>query len=134
MSGGIEAMTGNRPQPNKARSRRTSQTRRRSSGIWLGLIGSICLVTGGIVLVTNANDPDSHTQTASVDPRGTGTIVIQKEHSRCGISKFDNYSGRTIDDVVHCANSDTAADGSSAPIGTIHRLDAISKSFFGKTQ
>jgi hypothetical protein len=62
----------------------------------------------------------------------SGTIVLESGNNRCELSRFDNDSGRTIDDTERCDNN-VALDAHGVPIptGTVHRLDAISKSFFG---
>lgn len=47
--------------------------------------------------------------------------------------KFDNRTGRTIENERHCENTTTLdAQGIPVPEGTIHRLDSISKSFLGE--
>jgi hypothetical protein len=62
----------------------------------------------------------------------SGIIVLETDHNRCVLSKFDNDNGRTIDDTERCNNT-MPLDGHGVPVptGTIHRLDAISKSFSG---
>jgi hypothetical protein len=46
--------------------------------------------------------------------------------------KFDNTDGRLIENLKPC-EKDLRFDerGRAMPMGTVHRLDAISKSFFG---
>jgi hypothetical protein len=62
-----------------------------------------------------------------------GTIILQRDDGRCEQIKFDNDSGRTIKDTVPCENKIVLdAHGVPVPQGTVHRLDAISKSFFGR--
>jgi hypothetical protein len=68
----------------------------------------------------------------SVDPAAdrTGIVVEQGDEGRCELMKFNNDDGRVIDNVRHCEkNSILDARGVPVPVGTIHRLDAISKSF-----
>jgi hypothetical protein len=46
--------------------------------------------------------------------------------------KFDNDSGRTIDNIKRCEDNVVLdAKNIPVPVGTLHRLDAISKSFSG---
>jgi hypothetical protein len=63
----------------------------------------------------------------------TGTIVLQTDRNQCESMTFDNDSGRTIENLKPCANNvvrDTR--GNPVPLGTLHTLDAISKSFAGR--
>ena len=47
--------------------------------------------------------------------------------------KFDNDNGRTIEQFKPCDNAGILdANGVPVPVGTIRRLDAISKSFSGR--
>ena len=61
----------------------------------------------------------------------TGTIVMQTDENRCEFRKFDNDSGRMIVESVERCNNTVILDqhGVPVPLGTIHRLDAIGKSF-----
>lgn len=69
-----------------------------------------------------ADRPQSH----------VGTITQQIGDQQCLIAKFDNDTGRTIEDATHCEkNVVLDAKGVPIPMGTVHRLDSISKSFLG---
>jgi len=57
----------------------------------------------------------------------TGTIVVRTSPDHCQQFEFDNDSGLIRRDTRPCKVE--ASEGGSAPIGTIRRLDAISKSF-----
>lgn len=62
-----------------------------------------------------------------------GIIVQQLDGDRCKQTKFDNDSGRTIENLAPCDNEVFLdAHGIPVPQGTVHRLDAISKSFLGR--
>jgi hypothetical protein len=62
----------------------------------------------------------------------TGKIVLQTDPDQCAHMKFDNTDGRLIENLKPC-EKDIRFDarGRAMPMGTVHRLDAISKSFFG---
>ncbi|MGB6542410.1 MAG: hypothetical protein WBF03_16255 [Xanthobacteraceae bacterium] len=62
----------------------------------------------------------------------TGKIVLQTDPDQCAQMKFDNTDGRLIENLKPC-EKDLRFDerGRAMPMGTVHRLDAISKSFFG---
>ena len=62
----------------------------------------------------------------------TGTISLQTEPDHCEQAKFDNVTGR-ITEPEPC--DDQIVVGSRripAPVGTLHRLEAIRKSFSGR--
>ena len=62
----------------------------------------------------------------------TGKIVLQTNPDQCELMKFDNDTGRVIEDLKPCDNNVILDEhGRPLPMGTIHRLDAISRSFFG---
>jgi hypothetical protein len=64
------------------------------------------------------------------EPVPTGTIP-ENDAEFCKRLKFDD-SGRVFQDVVPCDQSGPRdARGQPVPVGTMHRLDAISKSFGG---
>lgn len=69
-------------------------------------------------------------QSAIADAARTGTIEISAMGDRCRRMKFDNDDGRVIENFKPCDNvSILDANGVQVPVGTIRRLDAISKSF-----
>src|SRR5579863_1065740 len=62
--------------------------------------------------------------------RRTGKIVLQTNPKQCVQMKFDNTSGRFVSGLKPCDEEVTFdKQAQQIPIGTIHRLDAISKSF-----
>lgn len=66
---------------------------------------------------------------------GIGTVVRQTNREQCELVKFDNYTGRTIENSGHCENMVVQdARGVPIPLGTIHRLDSISRSFLGNNR
>ena len=78
--------------------------------------------------------PGSHedAQAANTPDVGVGSISQQTDKGRCELVKFDNYTRRTIEYSQHCeTNIVRDAHGLPVPVGTVHRLDSISKSFLG---
>lgn len=71
-------------------------------------------------------------QVSAVDQ--TGIIARQVGNQECALARFDNATGRT-NGASGCTNGVVFdAHGIPVPVGTIHRLDAISKSFSGGCQ
>ena len=67
------------------------------------------------------------------DESRTGKIVLQTNPDQCELMKFDNDTGRVIEGLKPCDNNVILDEhGRPLPMGTIHRLDAISRSFFGR--
>jgi hypothetical protein len=76
--------------------------------------------------------PHEDVQAASSSDMGVGSISQQTDKGRCELVKFDNYSGRTIELSKRCeTNVVRDAHGIPVPVGTVRRLDSISKSFLG---
>jgi hypothetical protein len=76
--------------------------------------------------------PREDVQAANSSDMGVGSISQQTDKGRCELVKFDNYSGRTIEYSKHCeTNVVQDAHGIPVPVGTVRRLDSISKSFLG---
>jgi len=61
-----------------------------------------------------------------------GTIVIHSGDDGCEQIKFDNKTETTVNSRSPCPKQVLDAHGVPVPQGTVHRLDAISKSFFGR--
>ena len=67
------------------------------------------------------------------DESRTGKIILQTNPDQCAEMKFDNANGQFADDLKPCDNQIKFDEhGRPIPMGTIHRLDAISRSFFGR--
>jgi hypothetical protein len=76
--------------------------------------------------------PISHKDTGNSSDVGVGSISQQTDKGRCELMKFDNYSGRTVENSTHRETTIVRdARGVPVPVGTVHRLDSISKSFLG---
>jgi hypothetical protein len=74
----------------------------------------------------------SQMQPANSQEVRTGTIELQRDQGQCELLKFDNDTGRTIEDSKRC-HSDVTLDAHGVPIPmeTVHRLDSIIRSFLG---
>lgn len=99
---------------------------------WITLL-SLSTVAGAAVLVGflpalfSGRSSIAATDSASVP---TGTIA-ESDREFCKRLTFDD-SGRAFRDVVPCDGESTRdARGQPVAVGTMHRLDAISKSFSG---
>jgi hypothetical protein len=68
--------------------------------------------------------------TADADDSQIGTVTLQTGEDECELMKFNNETGRTIQSETRC-HKDVTVDAHDVPIptGTVHRLDAISRSF-----
>lgn len=101
-------------------------------------IGVTCSVIAAIIAVAIATDPlkllqflarpDRSAQAASTEEQRTGRIVLQIDPNQCRQMKFDNVTGQIGTTSAPC-ESVLDSRGMPVPLGTLHRLDAISKSF-----
>jgi hypothetical protein len=79
----------------------------------------------------------SPVSTADANPHQarTASVMVQTGQMECEVLRFDNDSGRTTTGSGLCESGVTLdAHGVPVPTGTIHRLDAISRSFSGSGQ
>jgi hypothetical protein len=124
----------------RAQPRSIAQRRRRKR--WNTLIVGcgmllVAVVTTVLVIAAQAlisTQPSRAPHIASAAPNGdvqTARITKDFGGKDCSQEFFNNQTGRTTRSPQPCEA--TALDGNGAPIplGTIHRLDAISKSFPG---
>jgi hypothetical protein len=121
----------------RAQSRR-AQERRRALVVGCGILFVVGL---GLALVMIAELPRSphltnSSQTASEAPDnnlGSAKVTIDSaDGNGCRQQAFDNQTGRMTRSQQPCDTTIRDSNGVSQPQGTIHRLDAISKSFSGK--
>ena len=104
-------------------------------------IGSACVCAMIIALGVTANTTlpwlanvisSKQPQPVDVQEMRIGTIEVQTGQDQCGLLKFDNETGRTINESKSChGNVALDAHGVPIPMGTVHRLDSISRSFLG---
>lgn len=117
-------------------------SRRRSSrGRRHVFIGSACVCAVIIALGVTANTTlpwlanvisSEQPQPVDVQEMRIGTIEVQTAQDQCDLLKFDNDTGRTINEFKSChGNVALDAHGVPVPAGTVHRLNSISKSFLG---
>jgi hypothetical protein len=125
--------------PSAKTMRRRIQRRRKH---WAITIGCFCMLAVFISLAMTTDvttvwffHASSEGQKQSADAEAgarTGTVMLQTDENRCEVLKFDNDSGRAVDRARRCDKNVTFdARGVPVPLGTVHRLDAISKSFLG---
>ena len=82
-----------------------------------------------------SSDGQGDGRSANLQDVTVGAIVLQTDDQRCQRMTFDNSTGRALDAFKPCENLERRdASGVPVPMGTMHRLDAISKSFAGKSQ
>jgi hypothetical protein len=113
----------------------------RSGGRWLALVGSTCVCAAIIILAVMSkatllwfSDAPSNIQMQSGEPRDVriGTVELQTGQGQCDLLKFDNDTGRTIEGSKRCHSGvPLDANGLPVPMGTVHRLGSIRKSFLG---
>ena len=94
-------------------------------------------ITAAVVLVILAALPKLGQPTASM-PAGmsdndlrTARITRDLDGNGCAQQVFDNQTGRMTSTPQPCPPMVYDSNGFPVPIGTIHRLDSISKSFSG---
>jgi len=92
----------------------------------IGFVG--VLGTGLFVLRPHPASQDVTSSTETVD-HGIGSVIVQSATEQCELIKFDNYSGRVVETGRHCENTVPVDTKDIRPLGTVRRLDAISKSF-----
>jgi hypothetical protein len=81
-----------------------------------------------------SRSPSRAPQVASAAPDGdlrTARITKDFGGKDCSQETFNNQTGRTIRSAHACEPTVLDGNGAPVPLGTIHRLDAISKSFPG---
>lgn len=105
--------------------------------VWYAL-GITFFVIATIVSVAIAANPlglfhflpqaDQSTEGAGRADQRAGRIILQISPDQCRQMEFDNVTGQIGGKSAPC---ETAVDshGAPLPLGTLHRLDAISKSF-----
>jgi hypothetical protein len=78
-------------------------------------------VTALVPVTTTTSELDLRTAKITQDLVGKG----------CSQQVFDNQTGRMRQSQLPCEATTFDSNGIPVPVGTIHRLDAISKSFSG---
>ena len=112
-----------------------AQERRRAE-----LVGGAMLIfaIGAAVLVIAAARPKLGQPNASMPPGisdndlRTARITRDIDGKGCAQQAFDNQTGRMTSSPQPCQTTVYDDNGVPVPVGTIHRLDSISKSFTGR--
>ena len=127
----VSSHTKLRVKPGAAPAARHGQQRRRSWIILLslGTAAGAAVLVGFLPALFSGRSSITATESAS-EAVPTGAIA-ESDREFCQRLRFDD-SGRAVRDVVPCDGESTRdARGRPVAVGTMHRLDAISKSFSG---
>jgi hypothetical protein len=112
----------------------------RRRGVLIISCGLLLAAALTVVVVVAAESPISlHASksppTASAMPDNdlrTAKITRSSDGTECWQTIFDNQTGRMTRSRQPCEATAYDSNGAPVPLGTIHRLDAISKSFSGR--
>jgi hypothetical protein len=91
---------------------------------------SLAIRTGHPVTIRSFESFEAASASRDGDLR-TAKITNNSGDGGCWQQSFDNQTGRMTRSPKPCENTVYDASGTPVPVGTIHRLDAISKSFPG---
>jgi len=96
-----------------------------------GALGAVAVIAAGSpISLHSSRVAPTATATPDVDLR-TAKITNASDGKGCWQQVFDNQTGRMTRSQEPCETITYDSNGAPVPIGTIHRLDAISKSFPG---
>lgn len=97
-----------------------------------GILGLAIWLAIGVASPTISPRPAQQPPTSSSHAeRRTGNIVFELAANRCRQIVFDNDTGHSIETNGPCA--EMVGNDKGTPMGTVRRLDAISKSFLKTT-
>jgi hypothetical protein len=102
-------------------------------GCMLGLGGMITAVV--VVVASPKTAIGTNSPPAAAAPENelrTAKITTNSDGNGCWQRVFDNQTGRMLRSQKPCEAAAYDVNGAPAPLGTIHRLDAISKSFINR--
>jgi len=116
---------------------RRTQERRHAMIIGGGVILLVAASVVAVVIRSSVSDHGVNAQqpaTAMVDNDVRTGQITNYSNGTCRRKTFDNQTGRMALSQQSCDEPPTIYDshGVQVPIGTIHRLDTISKSFSGQ--
>ena len=113
-----------------------SQERRRAAVIVCVMLLATALTAGTVIALQSliSAHMTRSLQTATAMPDGDRTAKITRDVNgkECSQEIFDNQTGRMTKSQQPCGATALDSNGMPVPLGTIHRLDAISKSFSGR--
>jgi hypothetical protein len=125
-----------RPIGTQARSRSAAQAKQERRRAFIISCGMLLVGAIAVAMVT-ANAPKAVSNSPAFAPatpdNDLRTAKITKNSDRDGCSQeiFDNQTGRMNRSSQPCEATVYDSHGAPVPVGTIHRLEAISKSFAG---
>jgi hypothetical protein len=124
--------TGAMPGPTRSSARR-AQERRRALIIIIGCGMLLVAIPAAAVMIVAKSPPLSNPAPATIampdsDVR-VARITKDLDGKGCSQQTFDNQTGRMVRSARPCDATTYDSNGAPVPVGTIHRLDAISKSF-----
>ena len=97
-----------------------------------GMFLIVLVAAGGLLMLAHERNvwfADRRATEAVVQHR-TANIVLNEGTKDCQLKSFDNTTGRISDAHKPCPDETTSDIGRNpAPQGTLHTMDAISKSF-----
>jgi len=103
------------------------------------IVGSCAAVAAivGLAVLSNLFSTfaatNSRTSASVQEDVRIGHVILWANRHQCKKLKFDNTNGRFRDDPSPRENEILVGNnGVAAPVGTVRRLDAISKSFLGR--
>jgi hypothetical protein len=135
---GPESSGGSKPPP-IARTSATQRTQeRRRALIITGGMFLVAAATAAVVIagetpasIRSSNPARTAAAMPDVDLRNA-RITNDSDGKGCWQQIFDNQTGRMVRTPQPCDATVYDSKGAPVPVGTIHRLDAISKSFPGR--
>jgi hypothetical protein len=101
-------------------------------------VGSMLALIIALIMTPNVTTAWFHSPTFNRDTESTdtgetriGTIAVQMGDEQCALVRFNNDTGQIVK-TNHCKKSVVLdSNGVPVPMGSVHRLDSISKSFLG---
>lgn len=126
----------------QTRSAKSGEKERRPSRlptrqVWYALATTLSVIATIVCVAIATNplgffefqaQPDRPTDGDGVGDQRAGRIVLQIDPDQCRQMKFDNVTGQIGEKSTPCEPV-LDSHGVPVPLGTLHRLDAISKSF-----
>jgi hypothetical protein len=115
----------------------STQERRRGLIVGCSMLFVAALIAVAVVVATGspksvtARNAALVTITTSEPDLRTAKITQDLDGKGCSQQVFDNQTGRMRQSQLPCDATTFDSNGVPVPVGTIHRLDAISKSFSG---
>jgi hypothetical protein len=119
-------------EPVKARP--SARVRKHNKALFLGVL--IVMIAGAAVAVTLASQrsavPVAANTLQTYEFTGGTAKITNDLGSTCSTGAFDNKTGRITHSDEPCETVSRDANGVPIPVGTMHRLDSISKAFSGR--